>query len=131
MLQEYPMAATMKGIGMEDQTVFVSPWATCYDDEEFFVQTVSTLGEALSSSVYLCAVYYALVMCSAGGDQDSNIQKIQIKMRQLLYRFLATTMDIEEASEKTSLLISYIEKLHRCGDILFNRMLWLGDLEDF
>ena len=45
MLQEYPMAASMKGIGMEDQTVFVSPWATSYDDEEFFVQTVSTLGE--------------------------------------------------------------------------------------
>ena len=40
-----PGLEKMKGMGMEDQTVFVSPWALSSHDEEFFTETVRNLGE--------------------------------------------------------------------------------------
>ena len=44
MVRQCPGLEKMKGIGMEDQTVFVSPWALSSYDEEFFTETVRNLG---------------------------------------------------------------------------------------
>eukprot|EP00090_Calanus_glacialis_P007733 TRINITY_DN16185_c0_g1_i1.p1 TRINITY_DN16185_c0_g1~~TRINITY_DN16185_c0_g1_i1.p1 ORF type:complete len:225 (+),score=56.67 TRINITY_DN16185_c0_g1_i1:3-677(+) len=136
MVRQCPGLEKMKGIGMEDQTVFVSPWALSSHDEEFFTETVRNLGALICPDTSLLSIYQTLIMCSSNmaGEgligQDAEIEKVQNEMKKLLYRYLASKVGAEEASKKISVLMSYVEMLHRCGDILFNRMLWMGDDEE-
>ena len=46
-------------------------------------------------------------------------------MKQLLYRYLASKVGTEEASEKVSVLMSYVEMLHRCGSEMFEDLLFM------
>ena len=46
-------------------------------------------------------------------------------MKQLLYRYLASKVGTEEASEKVSVLMSYVEMLHRWGSEMFEDLLFM------
>ena len=34
-----------KGLGLEDYSMFTSPWARTFEDEQFFTDTTSTVGQ--------------------------------------------------------------------------------------
>merc|ERR1719233_203194 len=116
----------IKGLGMDDMAHFNSPWALTRQDEDYFRDTVTQLGHLICPDMSLCAMYHTLIMCSHNmftREQDKEIKSVQSKTWLLLYRYLASKVGPEEAANKLSVLESFIERLHRCGDILLNRRL--------
>ena len=46
---------------------------------------------------------------------------LQTDLGLLLYRYLTTKLERDEAAEQTHSLIGMLAKLHRCGDILMKK----------
>jgi len=116
----------IKGLGLDDMVHYNSPWALSRQDEDFFRQTASQLGNLICPDVSLCSMYHTLIMCSYNmftREQDKEIKSVQNKTWLLMYRYLASKVGPEEAAKKLSVLEGFIEKLHRCGDIMANRRL--------
>ena len=49
----------------------------------------------------------------------------QNEMKRLLYRYLASKVGAEKASEKVSVLMSYVEMLHRLGEEMLQDLLFM------
>jgi len=144
---------TVRAISLKDQERFTSPWAVEMADEEKFERTVATLGRLLRDDVQLQALYHMLVMMSPSSRNSEKtrlnaaLAEVQIKLSQLIYRYLSTRtaysperpdsprpenssiMRLSEGVEdlnpdqKTRLLISLVDDLHDCVDIMHNRSL--------
>jgi len=156
----------VRSISLKDQERFTSPWAVEMADEEKFERTVSLVGRLLRDDIQLQALYHMFVMMRPAAKNSDKIQadpglaEVQIKLSQLIYRYLSTKSDFNytksgyssedsegkrsssrpvDASssimhmsedvddlnpdEKTRLLISLVDDLHDCVDIMQNRSL--------
>eukprot|EP00092_Neocalanus_flemingeri_P047627 GFUD01054044.1.p1 GENE.GFUD01054044.1~~GFUD01054044.1.p1 ORF type:complete len:870 (+),score=180.42 GFUD01054044.1:39-2612(+) len=153
----------VRSISLKDQERFTSPWAVEMADEEKFERTVSLVGRLLRDDIQLQALYHMFVMirppprASEKIKLDSGLAEVQIKLSQLIYRYLSTksdfsytkggyssedsegtsrpdvtsssimnmSEDVEDINpdEKTRLLISLVDDLHDCVDIMQNRSL--------
>ena len=49
----------------------------------------------------------------------------QNEMKKLLYRYLASKVGAEEASKKISVLMSYVEMLHRLEEAMFDYLFFM------
>jgi len=113
-----------RGLALEDYEMFTSPWAQSMDDEIFFEETMKNLGDLIKDDRKLMVAYQMLLMASqTPGVKQTNkvVCGIQGDMAQLLYRYLSSKMSLKEAAEKAYTMTGFINKLHRCGDILMNR----------
>jgi len=156
----------VRSISLKDQERFTSPWAVEMADEEKFERTISLVGRLLRDDIQLQALYHMFVMMRPSSKNSDKIQlnpalaEVQIKLSQLIYRYLSTKSDFnytksgylsednegtrntsrpDETSssimsmsediddinpdEKTRLLISLVDDLHDCVDIMQNRSL--------
>jgi len=148
----------VRAISLKDQERFSSPWAVEMADEEKFERTIAILGRILRDDLQLQALYHMLVMMTPSPRAPAEVQsdpiliKVQVKLCQLIYRYLSNasleappspTSDgpepgsaimrlacHEESSglspdEKTRLLISMLDTLHDCAEIMLYRSLSL------
>jgi len=148
----------VRAISLKDQERFSSPWAVEMADEEKFERTIAILGRLLRDDLQLQALYHMLVMMTPSPRAPPEVQadpiliKVQVKLCQLIYRYLSnasleappspTTEGPERGSaimrlasheessglspdEKTRLLISMLDTLHDCAEIMLYRSLSL------
>jgi len=128
-------------------------------DEEKFERTIAILGRLLRDDLQLQALYHMLVMMTPSPRAPAEVQadpvliKVQVKLCQLIYRYLSnasleasSSSPTSEASEpgsaimrlasheessglspdeKTRLLISMLDTLHDCAEIMLYRSLSL------
>jgi len=154
----------VRSISLKDQERFTSPWAVEMADEEKFERTVSLVGRLLRDDIQLQALYHMFVMmrpsprASDKIQGDQSLTEVQIKISQLIYRYLSTKSDFKytksgkvsedskvntsgpsdtsssimnlsedvddlNPDEKTRLLISLVDDLHDCVDIMQCRSL--------
>lgn len=156
----------VRSISLKDQERFTSPWAVEMADEEKFERTVSLVGRLLRDDIQLQALYHMFVMMRPSPRASDKIQadpalaEVQIKLSQLIYRYLSTKSDFNytksgylteerggtgptsrpretsssimnlsediediDPDEKTRLLISLVDDLHDCVDIMQHRSL--------
>jgi len=138
---------------LKDQERFTSPWAHKMVDEEKFERTIALVGRLLRDDLQLQALYHMLVMMTPSPRTHPDVQsdpvlvKIQVKLCQLIYRYLtnasaeappspgpgedagSSIMQLashEESAglspdEKTRLLISLLDTLHDCAEIMLFR----------
>ena len=45
MAEYFPNAK--RGFNLEDTSMFISPWSQTFDDEQFFMETMKTVGQVL------------------------------------------------------------------------------------
>jgi len=112
------------GLCLEDYYMFSSPWALTMNDEVFFEKTMKELGELLGDDRKLIMAFHMLLMATQPpGEKQNNkaIRTIQGDLAQLMYRYLISTLGVKESAEKAYALVGYLNKLHRCGDIIMNR----------
>jgi hypothetical protein len=112
------------GLGMENYDMFSSPWALTLDDELFFEETLKGLGTLLGEDQKLIVVFQMLVMATqppGGKPINKKVKDIQGDLAQLLYRYLASKLGTKLSSEVAYKLTGFINKMHRCGDIMMNR----------
>jgi len=64
-----------------------------------------------------------MLLIQPPGEKQNNkaIRTIQGDLAQLMYRYLISTLGVKESAEKAYALVGYLNKLHRCGDIIMNR----------
>ena len=43
----FPNGENLSGLGMDDFSMLTSPWAQTFDDEQFFRETVTTVGKVI------------------------------------------------------------------------------------
>ena len=91
---------------------FTSPWASTFEDEEFFTRTLETVGSLIKDDVKLGTLYCTLILATPGinlskAAQTSHaLQKVQQEMSILIYRYLAHKFgNNHHASITTSALI--------------------------
>jgi len=112
------------GLSMENYDMFSSPWALTLDDEIFFEKTLKELGALLGDDQRLIVVFQMLVMATqppGGKPMNKKVKDIQGDLAQLLYRYLASKLGTKLSSEVAYKLTGFINKMHRCGDIMMNR----------
>lgn len=113
------------GLGFEDYSMFTSPWAQTFEDEQFFTYTTTTIGKLIGSDLKLCVLYFMLLLSSQPRDspfvENSQLKHLQLDLGLLLYRYLTTKMGQDEAAKQAHNLIGLLASLHECGDILLNR----------
>jgi len=143
----------VRAISLKDQERFTSPWAHKMVDEEKFERTIALVGRLLRDDLQLQALYHMLVMMTPSPRTHPDVQsdpvlvKIQVKLCQLIYRYLtnasaeappspgpgedagSSIMQLashEESAglspdQKTRLLISLLDTLHDCAEIMLFR----------
>jgi len=134
----------VRSINLKDQERFTSPWARDIMDEEKFEKVTRIVGRLLGGDLKLQALYHMLVMFTPSTlthntiQEDAVLHSIQIHLMNLIYRYLSNLHenlhneggggDPEEPENmqpatKTQLLVSLIQELHDCADIMQNRSL--------
>lgn len=109
---------------------FTSPWAVRYEDEEFFWNTLETVGNIVKDDVHLGALYSTLILVTPGANldqftkNDPALQKVQGELSLLLYRYCKKKYGtISVASDTTNNLLRLLGDLHICRDIfLFHKL---------
>lgn len=123
--RDIPNFEEMRGVRIDDYSMFTSPWAISIEDEEIFNETTKELGKLLGADLKLWVVYLMLLITSQPSTspitRDKQLQQVQMEFRQLLYRYLSSTLGSEEAARHAHSLIGLLNKLHRCGDIFMNK----------
>jgi len=112
-----------RGLGLKNYAIFDSPWAQSEEYEIFFEKTISDLSKLLKDDYKLCVIYTLLLISSTppGSKRPcKEVSEIQGDMAQLMYRYLTSQMNKEEASQKAYSLVGHLNKLYRCGDIFMN-----------
>ena len=91
--------------------LFASPWAAKYEDEEFFSQTLETVGSIIKDDVKLGTLYCTLVLATPGinlskaAQSDPSLLKVQREMTILIFRYLSHKLgNSHDASNMTSAL---------------------------
>merc|ERR1712059_247937 len=90
-----PGLEEVRPISLEDQERVTSPWACKQSDEDKFTRTVAVVGRLLKDDIQLQALYHMLVMMTPARpttpkhiQEDPELQGIQVKLCQLIYRYL-------------------------------------------
>lgn len=119
-----PDIQTRKGMGMEDYSHFISPWAQSWEEEVFFETSVKTLVQLLRGDLKTSLLFQLLLLTSkpvGSAAANSGLKQVKGELGILLYRYLASIHQKREAAEQVHSLMGMVDKLHRCGHILTNR----------
>eukprot|EP00092_Neocalanus_flemingeri_P058229 GFUD01069348.1.p1 GENE.GFUD01069348.1~~GFUD01069348.1.p1 ORF type:complete len:475 (-),score=70.21 GFUD01069348.1:54-1478(-) len=111
-------------------SLFASPWAVRYEDEQFFCRTLETVGSIIKDDVKLGTLYCTLVLSTPGINQskaaqnDPSLLQVQREMTILIFRYLSHKFgNSQYASNTTSALTKLVADLHLCREIhLFGRL---------
>jgi len=115
---------TRKGMGMQDYSHFISPWAQTWEEEVFFETTVKTLSNLIRGDMKASLIFQLFLFVSKSAETKNDavlIKKIQDNLSSMLYRYLTSRHHRDEAAEQVHNFIGMVTKLHRCGHILTNR----------
>jgi len=130
LLQQFPEALDMKGLGLENQSMFTSPWALSLEEEDFFTKSIREIGQILGWDIAVWSVYQSIIMVSDEDISDQEITRVKGELWLLLYRYMSSKIGAEQASKTVESLKECVRTLQRCGEILFFRMLWTDDAEE-
>jgi len=123
--QYFPHMEDLDGIGLEDFASFTSPWAQTMEDEAFFMSTCREVSQLLGADLKLHIAYLTLLVSSQPDNSplagNAQLRQLQTDLGLLLYRYLTTKLEKDEAAEQTQSLMEMLAKLHRCGDILMKK----------
>ena len=105
--------------------LFHSPWAKNQSDEEFFTQTLDTLGNIVRDDVKLGTLYMLLILATPGQSASENlkqsplIESARYEVRLLLYRYLKHKFPglPDRAEEEFNCLLRLLSKLEICKNI--------------
>ena len=114
---------TIKSYGVE--VLFHSPWAKNQSDEEFFSQTLDTLGNIVRDDVKLGTLYMLLILATPGQSASENlkqsplIESARYEVRLLLYRYLKHKFPglPDRAEEEFNSLLRLLSQLETCKNI--------------
>ena len=109
------------GVGM----LFRSPWAKNLSDEEFFSQTLDTLGNIVRDDLKLGTLYMFLILATPSESspedikQSPLIESAQYEIRLLLYRYLKHKFPglPDKAEEEFNCLLRLLSELETCKNI--------------
>jgi len=114
---------TLKSYGNE--ILFASPWAKKLSDEEFFSQTLDSLGNIVRDDVKLGTLYMLLILATPGDSasqkikQSPLIESARYEIRLLLYRYLKHKFPgaPARAEEEFNCLLRLLSQLETCKNI--------------
>jgi len=109
---------------------FTSPWAVRQEDEDFFLNTVESVGSIVKDDVQLGALYSTLILATPGATlaedtkNDPALQQVQGELSLLLYRYCKNKFgNSMVALDTTNNLLKLLGDLHICRDIfMFGRL---------
>jgi len=114
-------------------TQFDSPWAAGHQDEQFFSNTLKTIGHLVKDDTKLGTLYSTLIFATPGENSSEQAKtcqaliSVQKGLAQLIFRYLKEKLqDIDVANETTTKLIKCITDLHTCRDIHMLRRIRLA-----
>merc|ERR1711915_338264 len=111
---------SLKSIDDFALSIFKSPWARKKSDEEFFNETLISLGNLVKDDVKLGTLYSTLVMITPEEDDVNNpvLAAVQNEVKLLLFRYLKHKYrDPQQASLTHSHFLELIKKLRICRNI--------------
>ena len=100
--------------------LFHSPWAKNQSDEEFFTQTLDTLGNIVRDDVKLGTLYMLLILATPGQSASENlkqsplIESARYEVRLLLYRYLKLIN--QQSSKINASLHSVLKTVKDCAE---------------
>ncbi|XP_023344499.1 uncharacterized protein LOC111713793 [Eurytemora carolleeae] len=116
---------------MQDFDILTSPWCSKQEDEEFFINTITQIGQILKNDQKLRCLVFLLIAVSQTQEsplaKNKNIRTLNTSLAQLLYRYLqkeearSPSTSSQSFTDKFTIILSLISKLHTCGDIFMNR----------
>jgi len=113
-----PRARQLPGLGMQQFSFFVSPWAQTEEEENTFKLVVTAVGKLVTADRRVAILFQALLVADCGGAALAGLRS---QLTTLLYRQLVELQGIVSGAATTHELLGWVEQLRQCGNTIMHR----------